>query len=54
MRLYTMERIGWLIRAAGSLTERLPLVLRIFSALSFGARVASVCFIPGAFLSRHF
>ncbi len=46
-------RTGWLIRAAGSLTGPLPLVLRIFFAHAFGIRqVASVCFILGALLSR--
>ncbi len=47
-------RTGWLIRAAGSLTGPLPLVLRIFFAHAFGIRqVASVCFILGALLSRY-
>jgi hypothetical protein len=45
---------GWLIRAAGALTGPLPLLLRIFFAHDFGIRrLASVCFIAGALLSRY-
>ncbi|PYT99807.1 MAG: polysulfide reductase [Acidobacteria bacterium] len=47
-------RVGWLIRAAGTLTGPLPLLLRIFFARTFGVRrVASVCFILGGLLSRY-
>lgn len=47
-------RVGWLIRAAGTLTGPLPLLLRIFFAHLFGVRrVASVCFMLGALLSRY-
>lgn len=47
-------RTGWLIRAAGTLTGPLPLVLRIFFARASAVRVvASVCFILGALLSRY-
>ena len=47
-------RTGWLIRAAGTLTGPLPLLLRIFFAHAFGVReVASICFILGALLSRY-
>lgn len=47
-------RTGWLIRIAGTLTGPVPLLLRIFLAHAFAARrVASVCFILGALLSRY-
>lgn len=47
-------RVGWLIRAAGTLTGPGPLLLRIFFLHSFEVRrVASVCFILGALLSRY-
>jgi Polysulphide reductase, NrfD len=47
-------RVGWLIRAAGTLTGPLPLLLRIFFAHIFGVRrLASVCFILGGLLSRY-
>jgi hypothetical protein len=47
-------RVGWLIRAAGTLTGPVPFLLRIFFLHSFGVRrVASICFILGALLSRY-
>jgi hypothetical protein len=47
-------RIGWLIRVAGTLTGPLPLLLRIFFVHAFGIRrLASICFIAGALLSRY-
>jgi hypothetical protein len=47
-------RAGWLIRVAGSLTGPRPLVPRIFFAHALGIRrLASVCFILGALLSRY-
>jgi len=47
-------RVGWFIRAAGTLTGPVPLLLRIFLGHAFGVRrVASVCFILGALLSRY-
>jgi formate-dependent nitrite reductase membrane component NrfD len=46
-------KVGWLIRVAGTFTGPLPLLLRIFLGHAFGVRrVASVCFILGALLSR--
>ena len=45
---------GWMIRAAGTLTGPVALVLRIFFAHAFAARLsASICFIVGALLSRY-
>ena len=47
-------KVGWLIRAAGTLTGPLPFLLRIFLGHDFAVRrVASVCFILGALLSRY-
>lgn len=47
-------RTGWLIRTAGTLTGPVPLLMRIFLTHSLAARrMASVCFILGALLSRY-
>jgi len=47
-------KVGWLIRVAGTLTGPLPFLLRIFLGHAFAVRrVAGVCFILGALLSRY-